>query len=245
MKFLLGILGLLLGVVVAIIGFGRIDHLRQVAPSQLPAWTDAVSGASGLLAGRAQVATPFAPLDLDWRLDGLSAAGPDWQASLTGTGVAMTGKVSAHAPFDTVVLSQGRGVVDLALVSADMPLSIPAGVLRFDRLDAQYRLSDQRLVQLVGEGRIQGLSFGGDALSDGTFRLRADVGGGWRLEFDIPDGPVAGLGGTASGRLDRVQATLAATLVPGPEMPPDWSDALLYWGDKTEDGNWRLRLSVP
>ena len=105
------ILGLWLGLCLAVLLGGSVGHLRQVSEWTgwpLPAWTTGLEPASGFLRGEGQLQGAR----LDWALSGISGfrvglSGPDWQASGFATPAG-----------ETLVVDDLAGVVPLGWLDA-------------------------------------------------------------------------------------------------------------------------------
>ena len=244
MKLLFELFGLCLGLVLALLWFGRIDHLRQIIPDHLPPEAALLENGSGLLAGRARLA-PSAVLPeggtVSWDFHTIAARGPVWTLKLAAPNSTGTARLSLPAPFGTAYLAQGRAALDLSALPTGMAL---VGELRMDQLTAAYRFEDRRLTTLTGQGQVLDLQIGPDRVGSGPLTLRADVGGAWRMGFDLT-GPVAEINGRMSGRLGGVAATLEAQLSPIAGLPPRWRDALSLLGEQSETGTWQINTRLP
>lgn len=241
MRWTLGILGLLLGLAIAVILFGRIDHLRQVAPATLPDWTEAISDGSGIGSGRAVVEGPIA---LHWRWAGIAASGPSWQLETSRVGLTAAARARVPPPFDEVLFDRATAKADLLELVAPSPLGALGGTIQLDEGDGALRVADRQLTRLDGKGRILGASLDGRPIGNGTFTVTADVGGSWRLDFEM-EGAALRAEGQLSGRIGQARATLDLRLVPGPEMPEDWQASLPMIADRDNDGGWRFRTTLP
>ncbi|WP_417525316.1 hypothetical protein [Marinovum sp.] len=239
MRALLGLIGLVLGGLMAVALFGTLGHLRQVAPEHLPPWTAAVSDGSGVISGQAELpggaAWPGA-LDLSWTWAGLEGTAPRWRLVLAATGASGSAHLAVPAPFERARLSEGRGSLDLSA----LPLAGLGGEMRLETLDGVLVAEDLRAERLTGAGRILGASYEGVAIGDGTFDLATDAGGAWRMRF-ATEGPAGTLEGRLSGLIGGGAATLEAEITPGAAMSEDWRQTLDLLADRQENGGWRVR----
>lgn len=238
MRAVLGLIGLLLGGLMALALFGTLGHLRQLAPERLPVWTSALSDGSRLASGQAELpagAVWPSAWDLSWTWAGLEGRAPRWRVTMAASGVAGSAHLALPVPFERALLSEGRGSLDLSA----LPLAGLGGEMRLDTLDGVLVTADLRTERLTGEGRILGASYNGVAIGDGTFDLVTDAGGAWRMRFETV-GPAGTLQGRLSGLIGGGAATLEAEITPDAGMPEDWRQTLDLLAERQEDG-WRLR----
>lgn len=244
MRAALGIFGLALGLLAAVLSFGRVDHLRQVAPGAVPGWATAIENGSGLFSGQMRHnVPPLGQFVLAWGWRALTGDGATWRLTLDGTGLTGTGQLRLAAPLEQAELIGAAGALDLGALP-DGPVPGLTGELRFDQLEGAYRFSDRRLLRLTGSGRILGAALNGVPLGEGTMTLNADVGGRWELSFDIK-GPALSGEGTLTGRVDRRSVSIDAELRPHAALPDDWTRALSLVADRNAAGHWRLSTTVP
>ncbi|MBY5974332.1 hypothetical protein KUV28_18395 [Ferrimonas balearica] len=247
MKHLAIFLGLLFGLCLAVLAFGKVSHLRLLAQDRLPAWSANLDGSSGLLEGRAAVPLRHLPQGsyaASWSFSGLRNGSPVWAVALRGEGVRLNGKMALTAPFEGARLQEGTGTITLAALSPSLPIDLPDGILLIDQFDAGYRAADQRVTDVRSTGRIEDASMADAPLGNGTFQLRSDVGGGWWLSFQIA-GPLARIDGEMSGLIGRNRVTLDAILSPVGTLPVAWTRALPSLGQLQQDGSWQIELTVP
>ncbi|MCB1389290.1 MAG: hypothetical protein KDK12_09175 [Rhodobacteraceae bacterium] len=149
------ILGLLLGLTLALLVGGTLGHARMLAARtgwELPGWTAGLDESSGITGGRGDLNGAA----LRWRWDGwtgIEAAltGPDWQAQgrLRPAGTALrVDALGGVVPLDW--LGAGPGL--LALEAGEVILGLD-GALRAARLDGQARGSEpEGAVTLTWDG---------------------------------------------------------------------------------------------
>lgn len=149
------LLGLALGAAVALGLYGRMAHLRAVAP--LPDWTRAIADDAGLAAGRAELTAGFTA---SWRLSGMDLRGPYWQGALS--------RQDARLPFTARLRWRDEGGAQLwlrfeggsaslsgPLLTGHFPNVVGTGFLGTGGLWLDLDAAGQRLV-IAGEGREDG-----------------------------------------------------------------------------------------
>lgn len=247
MRVLLILFGFVLGLAVAILTFGRIDHLRRAIPDRLPVWTDAVANGSGVGSGRAApVPLPLLTggATLTWAWAGLDGVSPKWDVAVDGIGMTSAGVLHLSPQNRMVWFRDGQGRLSIADLTGHLPIPALGGEVRIDAAEADYRASDQRLTRLEATGQILGASFEGQLVGNGPFSLTADVGGGWRLEFQIASDALH-VEGRLSGRIGGRKLSLDALITPGEQMPDAWEKQLNFLTKPDQQGRWQLKAAFP
>ncbi|WP_069301084.1 hypothetical protein [Neptunicoccus sediminis] len=245
-KGLLVVTGLLVGLGLAVLGEGRMRHLRALAGESLPVWSRALSPDAGFGAGRLADVTgllPFGgPVDLRWKFDGIDLSGATYKVALTDAAGAVDLQARLRVPFgagwQALEFSQGEGVIDLGATYA-APRGLPltgrllvvdgSGVL--DGTAKQFR--SLALTGSLAEGRFDGFDLGQVRLV-----LRNDAGGEW-LGDVTADGGVLDLSAGGRGRLNQNVFALEGKIGENPDMPEGWRRYLNQSLRKTDAG-WSL-----
>ena len=247
MRGLVLLFGVLLGLAAAVLVFGRIDHLRMVAADRLPAWTDTLASGSGLGSGRIGV-SELPPLTksamLTWAWSGFAGGTPKWDVVLDDVGAKATAVLELSLGQRLVLLREGQGRLSLSDLTGNLPIPAVDGDVRIDMAQADFRPSDRRLTRLEAAGQVLGVTLDGQPVGNGPFSLTADVGGGWRLEFQLVSDAVQ-VQGRLAGRIGGRKLSLDALITPGADMPKAWSAQLNFLTKPDDQGRWPLRAAFP
>lgn len=246
LKGLLVVTGLLVGLALAVLGEGRMRHLRALAGDALPVWSNGLSSDAGLGAGRLADVTgllPFGgPVDLYWQFEEIDLSGAIYKVVLADPAGAVDLQARLRIPFgagwQALEFSRGEGVIDLAPAYA-APRGLPltgrllvvdgAGVLD----GSKKQLRALRLTGSLAEGRFDGFDLGRVRLA-----LRDDAAEEW-LGDVTADGGVLDLSAGVRGRFDQTVFALEGEIGENPDMPEGWRRALNQSLPKTETG-WSL-----
>lgn len=174
-RFLALVLGLVLGLGLALTVQGRMEHLRALSPwlGPLPGWTGAVAADAGVLAGQAH--GPAGAV-LHWRLAGIDSGGPHWALRAEGAGLALALTARLARPGDlgpALALTDARGEAVLTGGQVAGHFVVTGGGGRLDGAGLA--------LELTGQGRR--LLREGEAVPDGPARLGLMAGAGWWLDL--------------------------------------------------------------
>lgn len=246
LKGLLVVTGLLVGLALAVLGEGRMRHLRALAGDALPPWSRALSPDAGFRAGQLADVTgllPFGgPVDLRWQFAGIDLSGATYKVELADAAGAVDLEARVKVPFgagwQALEFSRTEGMIDLALAYA-APRGLPltgrllvvdgSGVL--DGTAKQFR--SLALTGSLAEGRFDGFDLGRVRLA-----LRNDAAGEW-LGDVTADGGVLSLTARGRGRFDQSLFALEGEIAENPDMPEGWRRYLNQSLPKTGTG-WSL-----
>lgn len=168
------ILGLALGLALAIGFYGRMAHLRMV--TTLPDWTAAIAGDAGLASGQAGLTAGYS---ISWRLAGLDRRGPYWQGALI--------RSDARLPFEARFrwLDEVGAQLWLRIEDGSASLSGPLLTGHFTNVAGTGFLGHGGLwVDLDAAG--QRLEIEGESRRDGPVNLNLGPWG-WRLALGGPE----------------------------------------------------------
>lgn len=243
------LIGLLLGLSLALISEARMHHLHSLAQRfdmPLPTWSDALANDAGLLMGQTNTLLwAGAPTtDLGWKFQGLSQKGLLYGVTLKSEGIALQGK--ALLPFSGALtqvtdLRGTLGISHLLLLTEtpDLPFT---GQMQIDGMTAQLNYKTRELLALSGETTLHHLSFDGTDLGAARLEFTPAEAGNWQASIDMPTGPLHMLG-QVSGVLGLSSAKLDAMITQGEAIPEGWQ----RWLNQTlprGDGGWKLGNSL-
>lgn len=244
-RFLLIIVGLIIGLAVAVVAEGRMAHLRKYLPEFEPAWTEAVTDASGVLRGGIEPAPRLGvpvSLEVAWKFDTVTAKGPVWRISMTGTGVQGQGDLTFLAPPGQAQLAAGRGELSLEQLpglAADFDLG---GTIFIDNLSAGLEMPGGDLDSVNAQLRWAGARIDGQAIGDGEMQVVSGGNRGWRAPF-VLEGDLVRASGTLEGRFGLGVAQLQVTIDDAGAMPEEWKRALSRHVSRGADG-WTFQREV-
>lgn len=153
-RFLALVVGLALGLAVAVALNGRVAHLRLAGLA--PEWMAGFDAGAGLLAGQSR----FADATLRWQAVGVDLEGPrwalvldgaDWQARAEGRADAAGLRLTAITGLVPGAWLHPSGQGILAIRDGAVRIFLPAGVLLDGWLDGQARALVLAPVQVEGE----------------------------------------------------------------------------------------------
>lgn len=240
------VIGVVLGLALAVLSSGHLGHLRSLAPSLIPGWMAVVDGQSSLWRGQAadlRVSAVPVSADLSWRFARLAAPGTWWSVTLSGPGLSAEAELGLPPARDRAAIRAGRaeillgdwppliegwpfgGLVTVTELSAD--LGLPSGQLQ--RISAALEWSNARL--------------GGAVIGPGEAMLTSDSAGGWRAPFSLSGEGLAATG-SLSGRLGDTGARLDLAIEPLPDLPEDMARALDRSAQALPGGGWRITREV-
>lgn len=163
------ILGLVLGLCVALLVGGRLAHLRSFAPDTVPVWAAEIDGSAALVAGHGRLLGA----DLRWQLAGIGLRGPHWAVTLSGADWQAQGNA----------LLSGTGL-QIEALSGLIPGSLlepgASGLLVIEGGALNLMMPGGWLFGGTAQGQSRGLTLDGTAL-DGPVTLRVDYGD-WSLQ---------------------------------------------------------------
>ncbi|SLN47708.1 hypothetical protein PEL8287_02448 [Roseovarius litorisediminis] len=238
MRFLLVILGLILGLGAVAVTEGRVVHLRKFAPSALPQWTANVTDASGILRGEATgFQVPGLPVTttLDWSFERLELQGPVWKVGFQAAGVEGSGYLAVPQLTGTAQLTDARGEIALDQLPAIAGGAKVGGILSFRDFDARFDYPDGRIAELHGTARWLGAQIDGFDIGEGALSLVSDQNGGWRAPFEI-SGDVVVVRGQMQGRFGLSVVQLDVTIEDAGAMPLEWKQTLSRQVTRGENG---------
>ena len=246
------LVGLLLGLSLAVISEARIHHLRSVAQRidmPLPLWTQSLASDAGILMGQLSEANtlllPHLPAtDLGWKFQGLNQRGLRYTVTLKGDGITLQGKVLLPYSGALLKVTDLRGTLGISHLlllteTPDLPLT---GQIQIDGVAVQLDYKTREVLALSGETTLHHLRFDGTDL--GATRLvftPAEVGN-WQASIDLTTGPLHMLG-QVSGVLGQSSTMLEGRVTQGKDMPEGW----LRWLNQNlprGGGGWKVEKSL-
>jgi len=211
------VIGLTLGLSLAVVVEGRMVHLRALAGDRLPDWTHLIADDAALLRGTAAPAPERLMLSASWRLARIGGAGPVWRIQLSGPGARLDG--DAVLGVDGVpVLQQLSGRVELAALAIwEQPPAFDAD-LQIIRASATLNPALGTLATLAVEGFAAGVTLDQSAFGDGRWNASLEPDGRWQIRLSLAAGQAeVEADGDALGGIMRVyvQSGLEDLLPPG------------------------------
>ena len=231
MRALLILLGVCIGLVIAL-PFGlRMSHLRAAVPDWVPGAAASITDDSRLVAGTLAEALPGLPLALQWTL----VPGAPCTAKLALTGPTTTMRAQATWPprGEVVDLSGIRGQIGLGGWATDTSFAIE-GDVSVEEGSASIQVADGRPRRIAGRVRASGLAFDGVDIGLASAEIIPDAIG-WQAPL-VLKGPVFEGTGTVQGRYAEPNLYVALSLVAIGDVPDNWRAVLDTFGDKTETG---------
>lgn len=240
------LVGLVLGLGIAILSAGRLSHLRTVAPSFLPVWTAILQDDSSIWHGRTTELRPaMMPVDVvvSWRFERLDISGVHWTLAVSGPGLAGEAAMTVSPNDGHAVLSAGRAEI----LFDDWPALIEGwpqgGLLTISGLRADLRSRSWTPVQISASVDWSRARLADVALGRGEAALTSDSGGAWRVPFSLT-GAVLGVSGKVTGQTGTSLAQIELTVTPAQDMPDDLRRTLEQVAIVQPDGSWRISRSV-
>lgn len=237
--------GVMAGLVAAVVTGGRMAHLRLVAGETLPAWTAGVPPESGLWQGRMPLVLPGGangpPGALRWQLAVLDHRGPLWRLEAQAPGLRMTAQAGLSAT--TLRLAGVEGSAELAALSTSLPPALarmqPDGRADF-RGDLHIGLRPVQAGPGQTDGRIGALVLDGHPVGSGPLSGVMDADGQWQIDLAL-EGGVAPASITLTGQIGspRVRGFLRVPEAGADGLPQGWRNALGLLA-RQQDGHWVL-----
>lgn len=238
------LMGLLLGLALAMLSDGRLTHLRGLAPGLVPGWLTGAEDQSSLWRGQVRGLHPAllpVKVDLAWRFDQIDGPGARWSVALSGPGLSGQGTLGFPLARDRADLRAVR----LEILLGDWPALIDGwplgGLLLAEGLSADLILPDRRLTRIDATLDWSAARLAGVDIGRAEAVLTSDAGA-WRVPFALT-GDVIRANGTLSGRFGDPVAQLDLRIEPVGEVPEDWQRALDQAGDVTDEG-WQITRDI-
>lgn len=238
------LLGLLLGLALALLSDGRLSHLRALAPGLVPGWLAGADGQSTLWRGQMRGLHPASwpvAADLTWRFDRIASPGALWSFSLSGRGLSGQGALGLPPARDRVEIRSTRAEIlldDWPDVIDGWPLG---GLLLAEGLSADLTLPGRDWRHLSTAIDWSGARLAGVAIGHAEAVVTSESGS-WRAPFSLT-GDVIRATGTLAGRFGDPTARLDLRIDPVGELPEDWQRALDQAGSATGEG-WQITREV-
>ena len=206
------IVGLALGLLMALALNGRMGHLRALA-LPLPAWSAAVDDSAGIMRGIASLGEVV----IGWQLQTIGREGPVWQFRLDGPGLALAAPAVLSMPggsgaVPALRLAPVTGQLDNSDLSGGNLQGWPEARLVFTRGHLSLDPGQGAVSAIEAEGLASAVVFESRALGSGRFNLTQLPEGGWRLAAELtaePDDPTARLTVEMQVDFETGQAVLA------------------------------------
>lgn len=238
MRAVLILLGLCLGLVIALPFGVRMSHLRALAPDWIPAAAASITDDSRIVAGTWNEAIPGVPLALQWRLVPDSPFTAD--LTLTGPATAMRAQALWPPNGEVIALSDIRGQIGLESWARDAQLRIE-GAISVQDGSASVQVSDGRLRRLAGQVHATGLVLDGVEIGLVSAEIVPDAIG-WQAPL-VLNGPTFEGTGTLQGRYAEPNLYIALALAATGDVPDNWRAFLDTFGSKTETG-WTIEQRI-
>lgn len=225
-------LGLVAGLVLAVLTEGRRAHLSALPGDWLPEWTEAIAGDASLIRGSAGPLAGPLSLNAEWRLTRIGSAGPVWRVQLSAPGIQLAGDLIPAASSPTQ-LSDISGRIDIATLAAWEHRPEFDADLQITRASVTLDTDNGTLSALQAEGFARDVVLGGSAIGDGRMVASREADGRWQLGLTLAAGQAAveaegdALGGILRLHVDEDR----------PELLP------AGWGRPLPSGNNRLAVS--
>jgi hypothetical protein len=229
-------IALVLGLGLAAITQGRVQHLRVIADDKIPEGVKMLDPDSGLLFGTAPNA--IAKAEAKWRFVGLAFNGLRYQLRLTGSGVAVRMNVTLAWDGHSVHISEAQGDLDIAQSYKFAQQIDLSGTLYIDNLTGIVDHADRHIISLSGQAVLREARLDGTDISDLTIYMNTDAAGDWLAELDSPEGALQ-LSANARGRYDQSTFQIEGLILDNPEMQESWQRKLNQKLPKTAAG-WQI-----
>ncbi len=246
-RMLLLVLGLTLGLALAVLIQGRMADLRLIAGDRLPVWSQTLSDDTGLRAGRKDTVLGLlpgrVPVDMAWQFQRLSLSGLHYTLRLTGQGggddIALT--LRTHIPFwpangtwKQIAFTDLQG--DLALnptYTAAQNLPLTGRLLVADGAGL-YDLDQSRLITLTGLASLADGTFDGQPLGPTRLTLSAGDPDEWLATLTSTSDALM-LNASLRGRFDQSTFSLQGDITSGDALPESWQRGLTQSLSKSGD----------
>jgi len=247
MKRIFVILALLftcgLGASAAIIGEGRMAHIRRFAPQILPLWSSVVADDATILRGQTNdlgrgIATAT---QAHWQLANIGTDGATWQVAIGGDGIDLAAEVRIPPGIAAAFLDKAAGEIDLTTLETSVQLG---GLAIVDNFNARFDRKQAVLTGANGQLRWLGAQLDGHNIGLGKITLTSGegIGTGWEAQFSI-QGDLVTATGQIAGRFNSQSAMLDMTVSDAGAMPESWKNILSVLV-RPKNGSWLLRRRV-
>ncbi|MBV1863495.1 MAG: hypothetical protein KUG74_03580 [Rhodobacteraceae bacterium] len=229
------LLGVLLGLSLALIFEARISHIRTLAALAnvtLPDWTSRLSGDTRLLEGQHLNASallwpnapPGAPeVHINWQFQAVTPEGLRFLVALSGAQIALRGDLLIRFSHRQALLSDLHG--DLAVShflwasqAAQLPLT---GLVQLDTVKTRIDYGERQLLSVSGKMALYPARFDGTELGAAIITLSQSGTKGWAARFDMPKGALQ-MTADLQGSFGDGTAEAEAVILENNEMPEGW-----------------------
>jgi hypothetical protein len=238
------LVGLLMGLTLAVMSEGRLAHLRALAPGLMPGWLTGAEDQSSLWRGQMRGLQPTllpVPADLTWRFDQIDGPGARWSVTLSGPGLSGQGTLGLPLARDRADLRAAR----LEILVGDWPALIDGwplgGLVMAQSLSADMTLPGRAVQSVDAVLDWSGARLAGVDIGHAEAVLTSDAGT-WRAPFALT-GDVIRATGTLSGRFGDPLAQLDLRIDPVGEVPEAWQRALDQTAVPTDEG-WQISRDI-
>jgi hypothetical protein len=247
-RFLIVIVGLIVGACAAVVTSVEMRHLRSVASMSawLPDWSEQLSPNSGVsqghLVGFAQLANG-GPLSATWRYHAITSRGVTYQVDIDADGVALSARVIW--PFFTRQLEvvEATGEISAVALIGTRPRLALGGAVLVQSAQGQMRLyPSPQIGTLAAKAVWRNASLEGLALGNVTLVLQSMENRGWVVTTQNPGPPLA-MSGTFVGEYDSVSAQADVAMVGADAIAPTLRQQLDRELAPIENG-WAIRQEI-
>lgn len=232
-----------LGVSAAIIGEGRMAHLRRFAPQVLPVWSQIVANDATILRGQTNVlGDGFATAaKAHWQFADAGVDGATWRVGIRADGIALGADLRIAPAVQAAILEAATGEVDLTALQTPLQLG---GLVIVDDFNARFDRKQAALTGANGQAHWLGAQLEGHDVGLGEITLTSEdgVGAGWEAQFSI-QGELVAVKGQIAGRLNSQSAMLDMTVSDMGAMPENWKNILSVLV-RPKDGTWVVHRRI-